>query len=52
MPKDAEAAAQKLAEMQRGGVLDEERELVAGIEKPSVSERRQSELGKPMMFDS
>ena len=52
MPKDAEAAAQKLAEMQRGGVLDEERKLVAGIEKPSVSERRQSELGKPMMFDS
>ncbi|MDO5861420.1 MAG: ribosomal biogenesis protein [Thermoplasmata archaeon] len=52
MPKDAQAAAEKLALMQRGGILDEERELVEGVEKPSVSDRRQSALGKPMMFDS
>ena len=52
MPKDAQEAAEKLALMQRGGILDEERELVAGKEKPNVSDRRQSELGRPMMFDS
>lgn len=52
MPKDPAATAEKLAVMQRGGVLDEERELTAGVEKPSVADRRQSPLGKPMMFDS
>ena len=52
MPKDAEQAAEKLAAMQRGGILDEERELAGKAEKPYVAERRQSELGKPMMFDS
>lgn len=52
MPRDPQATAEKLAVMQRGGVLDEERELVRDVEKPSVSERRQSELGRPMMFDS
>lgn len=52
MPKDAAQAAEKLALMQRGGILDEERELLAGAEKPNVADRRQSELGRPMMFDS
>ena len=52
MPKDAGQAAEKLAAMQRGGILDEERELAAKAEKPYVADRRQSELGKPMMFDS
>lgn len=52
MPKDAQQVAEKLATMQRGGLIDEERELAAEAEKPYVSERRQSELGKPMMFDS
>lgn len=52
MPKDAAQAAEKLALMQRGGILDEERELLADAEKPNVADRRQSELGRPMMFDS
>ncbi len=52
MPKDVSVAAGKLARMQRGGILDEERELVANVDKPGVSDRRQSELGRPMMFDS
>ncbi len=52
MPKDVSIAAEKLARMQRGGILDEERELVANVDKPGVSDRRQSELGRPMMFDS
>lgn len=51
-PRDAEGAAGLLAVMQRGGVTDDERSLVEGVERPYVSERRQSELGKPMMFDS
>lgn len=52
MPKDVSVAAEKLARMQRGGILEEERELVANVDKPGVSDRRQSELGRPMMFDS
>ena len=52
MPKDVSVAAEKLARMQRGGILEEERELVANVDKPCVSDRRQSELGRPMMFDS
>lgn len=52
MPRDPAIVAEKLAMMQRGGVTEEERELAGRAEKPYVSERRQSELGKPMMFDS
>lgn len=52
MPRDPQQVAEKLAAMQRGGLIDEEKELAASAEKPYVSERRQSELGKPMMFDS
>ncbi len=53
MPKDAPLVASKLAEVQRGGLLDEERELAAKVEgKLAVSDRRQSELGKPELFDS
>ncbi len=52
MPKDADACAEKLAEIQRGGVLPEERELAKGREKLAVADRRQSELGKPEMYDS
>jgi nucleolar protein 56 len=53
MPMDAQATAEKLAAIQRGGILDEERELSAKIpEKLKVGDRRQSELGKPEMFDS
>ena len=52
MPQDADACAEKLALIQRGGVLPEERELAEGREKLAVGERRQSELGKPEMYDS
>ena len=52
MPKDAKLIAEKLASVQRGALLPEERELSEGRKKLRVSERRQSELGKPMLFDS
>lgn len=52
MPRDPAEAAGRLAVMQRGGVTDEERELAGSVERAYVSERRQSELGKPTMFDS
>lgn len=52
MPLDAQIIAEKLAVMQRGGVIDEERELAEKADKPYVAERRQSVIGKPMMFDS
>jgi len=52
MPHDAEECAQKLALVQRGGILPEEKELAHGREKLSVGERRQAELGRPEMYDS
>ncbi|MCQ2078918.1 MAG: ribosomal biogenesis protein [archaeon] len=52
MPMDAVATAEKLAEIQRGGVLPEERELAQGRQKLAVGDRRQSELGKPEVYDS
>ena len=53
MPMDAAEVAEKLASVQRGGILDEERELAALVpEKLMVGDRRQSELGKPELFDS
>jgi len=52
MPTDADACAEKLALIQRGGILPEERELAEGRDKLAVGERRQSELGKPEMYDS
>jgi len=52
MPKDPKLIAEKLAMMQRGSILPEETELAQGVKKLRVSERRQSELGKPMLFDS
>ena len=52
MPKDAEQIAKKLAAMQRGSILPEETELAEGQKKLRVSERRQSELGRPVLFDS
>ena len=53
LPKDASALAEKLAQMQRGGILDEERELAGRAKgKVSVAERRQSPIGKPEVFDS
>jgi len=52
MPKDPKLIAEKLAMMQRGSVLPEETELAEGVKKLRVSERRQSELGKLILFDS
>jgi nucleolar protein 56 len=52
MPKDPALIAEKLASMQRGSLLDEEKELAEKLPKISVSETRQSELGRPMFFDS
>ncbi|MBO4357299.1 MAG: ribosomal biogenesis protein [Candidatus Methanomethylophilaceae archaeon] len=53
MPNDVKAVAEKLASIQRGGILEEERELASKIpEKLMVGDRRQSELGKPELFDS
>ena len=52
MPKDPEQIAEKLAVMQRGSLLPEETELAKNRKKLRVSERRQSELGRPVLFDS
>lgn len=51
-PKDATEISQRLAKMQKGGVLDEEKELAEGQEKLFVADRRQALLGKPAFFDS
>ncbi|MBQ8179333.1 MAG: ribosomal biogenesis protein [Candidatus Methanomethylophilaceae archaeon] len=53
MPKDPAAVAELLASVQRGSLLDAERELASQVEgRLAVSDRRQSELGKPELFDS
>jgi len=52
MPKDPGLMAEKLAAIQRGSILEEERELAGKMPKVSVSAARQSELGKPMFYDS
>lgn len=52
MPHDADAAAEKLAEIQRGAILPEEKELAEGRARLSVGDRRQSELGRPELYDS
>ncbi len=53
MPMDPVAVAEKLAAVQRGGILDEERELASQAGgKIAVGDRRQSELGRPEMYDS
>ncbi len=50
-PPEAEEIAQRLARVQRGEVLEEEKDLV-GERKVRVSEQRQSLLGRPGLFDS
>ncbi len=47
MPKDPDENAEKLALIQRGNILQEERDLAAKAGRVAVSERRQSELGRP-----
>ncbi|MDI3541472.1 MAG: nucleolar protein 56 [Candidatus Methanomethylophilaceae archaeon] len=50
-PPDPHLIAEKLARIQRGELLEEEKELVANS-KVRVVEQRQSPLGKPGLFDS
>lgn len=52
MPSEPDLTAEKLAQIQKGGIIQEERDLAAKVDKVSVSERRQSELGRPEMYDS
>lgn len=52
MPKDPEQISEKLASMQRGLILPEERELAGKAVKIYTSNERQSELGKPIVYDS
>ena len=52
MPKDPGLIAEKLAAMQRGSLLEEEKELAGKMPKVSVSNARQSELGKLTFYDS
>lgn len=51
-PKDVDAIAERLVRMQKGGVLTEEKELAEGRTRLFVADRRQSQLGKPTLFDS
>lgn len=48
--KDAKAIAKKLAAVQRGEILPEERKLAQ--KRMKVAEPRLSKLGKPVLFDS
>ncbi len=52
MPSDPDETARKLAIIQKGDVIQEEKDLASKAGKISVSERRQSELGRPEMYDS
>lgn len=52
MSKDAKHIAEKLAVLQSGSVLPEEKELSEGRVKLQVSDRRQAALGRPTLFDS
>ena len=52
MPKDPDQIAEKLALMQRGSILPEERDMVERHVKMYVSNERQSELGKTIFYDS
>jgi len=52
MPADPDATADKLAQLQKGQILQEEREISKDIPRLNVSDRRQAELGRPMLYDS
>ena len=52
MPQDTNETAKKLAFIQKGAILQEERDLAKDIPKLTVSDRRQSELGKTVLYDS
>ncbi|AIZ56987.1 putative NOP5 family protein [Candidatus Methanoplasma termitum] len=52
MPKDPNLIAERLALVQRGSILEEEKELAGKLPKISVSNTRQSGLGRPMFYDS
>lgn len=53
MPHDISIVTNKLASMQHGKIIDEEKELASRVNgRIYVGDRRQSSLGKPKMFDS
>jgi nucleolar protein 56 len=52
MPKDPDETAEKLAQIQRGLILPEEKELANDIPRLNVLDRRQSELGRPIFYDA
>lgn len=52
MPTDPTIVSEKLAQIQRGLILPEEKELAGDIQKLNVLDRRQSELGKPTFYDA
>lgn len=52
MPADPAETAEKLAQIQRGMILPEEREICKDIPKLYVLDRRQAELGKPLFYDA
>jgi Protein implicated in ribosomal biogenesis, Nop56p homolog len=52
MSSDADEVANKLAMVQRGSILSEEKDLAKKLPKIYVSDQRQSDLGKTMMYDS
>ena len=52
MPNDPDEVAQKLAIIQRGGILPEEKEISSKFERVYVSDRRMAEIGKVSFYDS
>jgi nucleolar protein 56 len=50
--KEAKSIASKLAVVQRGGILEEEEQMVAGLKRFRVADARLSKLGKPEVYDS
>ncbi|MDD1746409.1 MAG: ribosomal biogenesis protein [Methanomassiliicoccales archaeon] len=50
--KDAKTIAEKLAVVQRGGILEEEERIAEGYKRIRVADARLSKLGKPEMYDS
>ncbi len=52
MSYDPHVTAEKLAQIQKGQVLPEERELSKDVQRLNVLDRRQAELGRPMLYDA
>jgi len=50
--KDAKTIAEKLAVVQRGGILEEEERIAEGYKRIRVADSRLSKIGKPEVYDS